>query len=184
MNNIQKRNLLILILISLAIFVLYSIPNSRASDNIAMIRIFDPDEVAPLPNLQKMIMPADSIKQSIKQFLFNNYYYYGFPHFAYSATILLPLKWLGLINDMPTVMLFLRQGNSVLLMLISLLLLVYMHDRFKSYRSIVMFGFLAIVPAVVRNNFWWHPDGLVTLFAVLTIFFLKRDSLRLGPNFL
>lgn len=81
-------------------------------------------------------------------------------------------------------MLILRQGTSVLLMLLALLLLVYLQDRFSSYRSILLFGLLMLVPAVVQNNFWWHPDGMVTLLAALTLFFLERDQLRLGRNFL
>jgi hypothetical protein len=40
------------------------------------------------------------------------------------------------------------------------------------------------VPAVVQNNSWYHPDGITFLLVVLTLYFLKRDNLRFGWNFL
>jgi hypothetical protein len=98
--------------------------------------------------------------------------------------LLLPLQWLGRLADLPLVMLILRQLVSVLPMLAALLVLTYMQDGFRSYRSPLLFAFLLSVPAVVQNNLWWHPDGITFLFVVLTIFFLKRDNLRFGWNFL
>ena len=55
---------------------------------------------------------------------------------------MLPLQWLGRLGDMPLVMLVLRQFISVLPMLAALLLLVYMQDGFRTYRSPVLFAFL------------------------------------------
>ena len=48
----------------------------------------------------------------------------------------------------------------------------------------MLFVLLVSVPAVVQNNQWWHPDGITFLLVVLTLFFLKRDNLRFGWNFL
>ena len=64
------------------IFVLCVFPNAAASKNIAMVQIFEPDEAAPLPYLFNMITPAGTLTQTIKNFIFYNYYFYGFPHFA------------------------------------------------------------------------------------------------------
>ncbi len=164
-------------------FVLFALPNAVASQNLAMVQIFQPDEAAPLPYIFQMIAPAPTLNLALRHFIFYDYYYYGFPFFAASALLLLPLQWLGRLGDMPLVMLILRQFISVLPMLAALLLLVYMQDGFRSYRSPVLFAFLLSVPAVVQNNSWYHPDGITFLLVVLTIYFLKRDNLRFGWNF-
>lgn len=181
----EKRIIsIITIVIALLVFFASILPNSRASENIAMVQVFQPDESAPLPYLFNMIAPADSISQSLRNFIFYKYYFYGFPYFGISALLLLPLKWTGNLTNIPLVMLVLRQFVSVLPMLIGLLLLVYMQDQFHTYRSPLLLVFLLSVPAVVANNLWWHPDGIVFLLVVLTLFFLWRDNLRLGRNFL
>ena len=81
-------------------------------------------------------------------------------------------------------MLLLRQFVSVLPMLVAITILVYLQTRFQSYfKSISLFLILLIVPGVVFNNMWIHPDSLVFLFIVLTFFFLDRDDLQFGKNF-
>jgi hypothetical protein len=184
MTRIQKRIFLLLLFMAAVAFVLFALPNAVASQNLAMVQIFSPDETAPLPYIFRMIAPAPTLNLALRHFIFYDYYYYGFPFFAASALLLLPLQWLGRLGDIPLVMLVLRQFVSVLPMLVALLLLVYMQDGFRSYRSPVLFAFLLSVPAVVDNNSWYHPDGITFLLVVLTIFFLKRDALRFGRNFL
>jgi hypothetical protein len=184
MTTTQKRIFTLLLFMTIIAFVLFGLPNSVASKNLSMVQIFQPDEAAPLPYVLKMIAPAPTLNLALRQFIFYDYYYYGFPYFASSAVLLLPLQWLGRIGDMPLIMLILRQFVSVLPMLAALLLLVFMQDGFRTYRSPVLFTFLLFVPAVFQNNFWYHPDGITFLFAVMTIFFLKRDNLRFGWNFI
>jgi hypothetical protein len=164
-------------------FLIYIPPNAAASENLAMVQMFEPDEAMPLPSLLNMITPKENLDQTLRGFLFYKYYYYGFPYFALSALAILPLKIAGSLQNIPLVMVLLRQIISVLPMLLGLLLLVYMHDRFRTYRSIVMYAFFLAVPAVMENNFWWHPDGIVFLFVVLILFLLERDNLQFGRNF-
>jgi hypothetical protein len=184
MTSFQKRIFGLLLFMATLAFVLFALPNAVASQNLAMVQIFQPDEAAPLPYVIQMIAPAPTLNLALRHFIFYNYYYYGFPFFAASALLLLPLQWLGRLGDMPLVMLILRQFVSVLPMLLALLLLVYMQDGFRTYRSPVLFAFLLVVPAVVQNNSWYHPDGITFLLVVLTLYFLKRDNLRFGWNFL
>jgi hypothetical protein len=184
MTSTQKRIFALLLLMAAAIFILFTWPNAVASKNLAMVQMFEPDEAAPLPYIFKMIAPQPTLNQTLRSFIFYDYYYYGFPYFGASALLILPLKWLGLLDNMPLVMLILRQCISVLPMLAALLILVYLQDGFRSYRSLVLFAFLLSVPAVVQNNLWWHPDGMTFLLVVLTIFFFVRDNLRFGWNFL
>lgn len=149
-----------------------------------MVQMFSPDESAVYPYIMRMIAPANSLEQALRSFVFYDYYYYGFPYFGLSALVLIPLRWFGQLDNMPLVMLLLRQMISVLPMLAGLLLLVYLQDGYRTYRSPVLLSFLLVVPAVLSNNNWWHPDGIVFFLVVLTIFFLWRDNLRLGWNFL
>ena len=182
-NSNQKLIFALLMVMTVATFILIGLPNNAASQNLAMVQMFEPDEAVLLPYVFDMLAPAPSLNQSLRNFIFYEYYYYGFPFFGLSALALLPLKWLGMLNNIPLVMLVLRQVISVLPMLAALLLLVYMQDHFRTYRSPLMFAFLISIPAVLQNNFWWHPDGIIILMAVLVIFFLHRDNLRFGRNF-
>ncbi len=181
---ISKRIVIVLALMAIIVFALFVLPNSVASQNLAMVQIFEPDEAAALPYLFKMFTPAKTLYQTLHNFIFYDWFYYGFPYFFFSALAVIPVKLAGRLNDIPTVMLVLRQVISVLPMLAALLLLVYMQDGFRTYRSPVLFAVLLAFPAISANNFWWHPDGLVVLLAVLTLFFLRRDRLRFGWNFL
>ncbi len=183
MTSQQKRIFILLLLMAIIVFALFIWPNSTASDNLSMVQMFQPDESI-LPYVFHMIAPAGSINQALRSFIFYEYYFYGFPFFGLSAALLIPIQWMGLLSSMPLVMLILRQIVSVLPMLAGLLLLVFIQDGFRTYRSVILFGFLVCVPAVVRNNLWWHPDGLTFLFVAQTLYFLKRDNLRFGWNFL
>jgi hypothetical protein len=184
MKPSQKNVIYILLAMALITFILFSWPNSAASQNLAMVQMFQPDEATPLPYVFHMIAPAENINQALRSFVFYEFYYYGFPYFGLSAALLLPLQWLGQITNISLDLLILRQLASVLPMLAALLLLVFMQDGFRTYRSVVLFAILLCVPAVVRNNLWWHPDGISFLLVVLTLFFLQRDKLRFGRNFL
>ncbi len=184
MTSHQKQTFGLLLAMAAVAFVLFALPNAVASKNLSMVQIFQPDETAPLPYVFNMIAPAPTLNLALRHFIFYDYYYYGFPFFATSALLLVPLQWFGQLGNIPLVMLILRQFVSVLPLLMGLLLLVYMQDGFRTYRSPVLFALLLTVPAVLENNSWYHPDGIVFLLVVLTIFCLNRDNLRFGRNFL
>jgi hypothetical protein len=183
LDRSQKKTFLVLLLLSLVYFLIFIPPNMAASKNIEMVSVFEPDEAAQLQYALNMIRPADNLKNALIQFFFYKFYFYGFPHFAYSAVLLFPLQWLNLINNTSLVMLILRQVVSLLPLLAAIWILVYLQTRFKGYRAILLFVFLVSLPVVLKNNFWWHPDGLAILLAMLTIFFLERDDLKFGKNF-
>ena len=172
-----------MVILNIAVFLAFIPPNLAASKNIAMVTTFEPDEGVPLPYVFNMIQPTQSIKDALIHFAFYKYYFYGFPYFAYSALLLIPLQAAGKLADITLVMAVLRQMVSVLPMLLAIDLLVYLQTRFKNYKAILLFLLLASLPAVVQNNLWWHPDGLAILFAMLTIFLLDKDELRYGRHF-
>ena len=55
--------------ISLAVFALTALPNAQASEDLAMVRMFEPDEAAPLPHVLGMLAEAESLEQSLRNFL-------------------------------------------------------------------------------------------------------------------
>lgn len=175
--------ILILILISVLYFGVFWFPNTAASENIEMVAVFEPDEAVPFPALLDMIKPALTAKEALINFAFYDYYFYGYPVFGLSALLLLPIKWAGQLSNMPLVMGVLRQMISVLPMILAIWVLVYLRTRFKDYRAVFLLVFLLSIPAVVQNNFWWHPDSLAILFAMLVLFFLDRDGLAFGKDF-
>ena len=174
---------LTLAIISISYFLLFVLPNSTASENRQMVAVFEPDESVPLRYVFDMIKPADTVKQALINFAFYDYYFYGYPHFVLSALSLLPIKILGSLDNTALVMVTLRQIVSVLPMIIAILMLVHLQTLFRTYKAIILTVLLFCVPGVVSNNFWWHPDSLAILFAVLAIFFLNRDNLHFGPDF-
>jgi len=183
LDGVQTKTLLILLILSILYFLAFIPANFAASENIEMVRVFEPDEAVPLPYVFNMIKTADTFKDALKNFIFYKYYFYGYPFFAVSALVLLPLKMLGQSGNMPLTMLLLRQIVSVLPMILSIWILVYLQTRLRGIRAVVLMVFLFSISAVIQNNFWWHPDGMAIFFAMLTLFFLDRDELAFGKNF-
>ncbi len=179
----QKKVFFACLVICIVYFVLFIFPNKTGSENLEMVAVFEPDEAVPFPYILDMIKPASTLKERLINFAFYDYYFYGYPVFGISALTLLPIKALGLISDMPLVMVTLRQLISVLPMLLSILTLVYWQTGFKDYRALVLLLLLLSIPAVVQNNFWWHPDSLAIFFAILVLLFLSKDNLRFGKYF-
>ena len=173
----------LLFLLAVASFVLFSIPNAKASEDLAMVQVFEPDESAEFPTISNMAKPKGDFVTFVKQFIVYERYNKGLPFYGPSALLLVFLRWVGLDGNYPAAFLVLRQAISVLPMLCGLLLLVWLQDRFRTYRSVLLFLFLLVVPAVVQNGFWWHPDGLTLLLSVLVLWLLYKDELRFGSNF-
>lgn len=186
-NEKQKRYLvLILIFLSIGYFYIFIFPNNAGAEDINMLSIFEPDEFAQYPYVMRMIeFKGDSIRHKLWNFIAYQHYYYGFPFYALSAFVLLPLKLFSSPENVQMNMLFLRQVVSILPMIGSIWILVYLQTRFKdSVQTLIIFIFLLSIPIVVRNNLWWHPDSLAILFSVLVFFFLDKDQLRYEGNFL
>ena len=184
----QKKSIILLILLFLGVayFFLFWPVNSLGARDQIMISIFEPDEFAQYSHPLRMLdQPGKTLNQSIYRFTAYQHYYYGYPFYFYSAVIaLLPLKFISGLGNTAYNMLFLRQLVSVLPMIAAVMLLVYLQTRFQSYlRSIFLFILLLTVPAVFRNNTWWHPESLVFLFIVLTFYFLYKDDLSFGKCF-
>ena len=188
MDRIQKTTLVILIALGGVYFSLFIFPNLTGAKDASMLAVFEVDEYAQYPHVLQMLTPGETLYQTLRNFLIYLHYFYGYVFYFFSALVLLPIRMISggdWINQTQLNVVVLRQMINVLPMMISVLLLVYMQTRFKSiWKSILIFLFLLSVPVVVVNNLWWHPDSLVFLFIVLTLFFLHQDDFRYGKNFI
>mgnify|MGYP000344963469 CR=1 FL=1 len=181
----QKLTLLVLLALGTVYFLGFAFPNLQGATDRNMLAVFEPDEFAQYPHVIRMLTPGKNLAETVFNIVVYRHFYYGYPFYVASALVLLPLRLVGELQSTPWVMLTLRQMISVLPMILSVLLLVYLQTRFRNlWGALVLFALLLSVPAVVRNNLWWHPDSLTILWIVLTFFFLDRDDLSFGKNFL
>ncbi len=187
MDRYQKRTLYLLLILSGVLFVLLAFPNHAGARDANMLSIFEVDEYGQYPHVLGMLIPGDSLYQTLRNFFVYLHYFYGYPFYFFSALVLLPVRLIlgaGWQAHTALIVMVLRQGINVLPMLAALLLLVWMQTRFRPrWLAVGLFVLLASVPAVLSNDMWWHPDSLAFLFVALTLFFLQRDNLRFGPNF-
>jgi hypothetical protein len=176
MQNPNKSIVWTLTILSVLIFCAYIIPNKSASLNRAMVSMYEPDEGAVYDVIQRMTLPKGRLDEQILRFIKYDFYHYGFPFFGLAGLTALPFRLSGNFDKTPALMAAMRQVVSVLPSLLGFLLLVFIQDRFSSWRSIALFLLLNLLPGVVRNNLWLHPDGLAFFFTTVVIYFLWRDQ--------
>jgi len=179
------------IVLSCVYFLLFIPPNLTGAKDAHMLAAFrlelpeyGTDEFAHFRQITNMTKLGATPYETLRNFVFYNNFFYGYPFFLTSALAILPLRLIEQLSkiEIPTTIyaVILRQ-LSVLFMLLAIGVLVYAWTGYRSVaKSVLLFAFLAATPAVFLNNMFWHPDSLVTLFMVLTIFFLSRDDLRFG----
>lgn len=187
MTREQKFVLWGIALLGLVYFALFIPVNLTGARDPGMLAVFETDEYAQYPHVIRMLTPGDTVYQSIRNFAVYLHYYYGYPFYFFSALALLPLRLIlgaDWTAATPIIVLVLRQMLNVLPAVLAAGLLTWVQTRFKpAWLALSLFAFLLAVPAVVVNDFWWHPDGLLLVFVALTFYFLDRDQLRFGRNF-
>ncbi len=187
LNKEQKRTLLILAVIGILCFCALIPANLTGAETAEMLEVFEVDEYAQYPHLIRMLTPGDSLYQTLRNFFIYLHYFYGYPFYFWSAVFALPLKLIPGVFPQNTriIVCLLRQCISVLPAILSAGLLVWITTRFKRTLTAVLLDVLILtMPAVLQNDFWWHPDSLSLFFLSLTFFFLDRDRLHCGSNFL
>jgi len=184
---IEKKKFIFLTLLFIGVlyFVVFWFPNATGARDLNMTYIFNSDEPAQYPAVIRMLTPVSNPSQGLYRFFAYQIYFYGFPYYFYSAVlVLLPVKLIFGLGNLQLNMLVLRQFVSVLPMIAALMILVYLQTRFESViKSIALFLLLLLIPEIVFNDMWFHPESLVFLFIVLTFFFLVQDNLKFGRNF-
>ncbi len=187
MTKSKRTTILILAIIAAIYFAIFIFPNLSGAQDANMLSAFEHDEFAQYPHVIRMLTPCDTLYQSLRNFVVYLHYFYGYPFYFFSALAILPVKLIlgsTWTDNTSVIVMVLRQLINVLPIIVSVILLVWIQTRFKSiFKSILLGVLLLTIPAVVSNNMWWHPDSLLTLFAVLTIFFLVQDDFRYGKNF-
>jgi hypothetical protein len=173
----------------LAYFLAMAIPNALGARSETMLAATSVDEPVTYPYVVRMLTPASDLKDLFTRWVIYGDYHYGYPFYFLSAVVVLPVRLIygALFTNHTALNLWLlRQLISVLPTLLAAAWLVYLHTRFeKAWASLGLLAVLLSIRAVVRSDIqWWHPDALSLLAIVLTLFFLQRDRLRFGRNFL
>lgn len=183
LSNEQKVTLMLMLGISVIVFCLLIPVNRTGAENPDMLAVFEVDEFAQYEHALRMVTPGDTVVQTLRNFFIYLHYFYGFPFYALSGVSLLALKpFVALtVENTRTIVCFLRMTVSVVPMLLALLLLVATVTGLRRRAlSVGLFVFLVSVPAVLINDFWWHPDSISFLWVICVIFCLKRDDGRFG----
>lgn len=185
----DRKNQIVMVLISLAYLFLFVPPSLTGAKDPNMLAVFQIDEYSQYPVVMRMITPSPAWEETLKHVVVYEHYYYGWTFYLSSAFAILPLRlaseFFGFADsDLTTVYLVVLRELSPLFMLFAISILVYMWTEFKSLgKSAFLFAFLGSIPAVVDNNMWWHAESLTMLLVVLTIFALYKDNLHFGAWF-
>jgi hypothetical protein len=188
LEPVQKKVLLVLLGMALIYFALFIPLNLAGANDEHTFSVNGGDEYVMYPLLTNMLTPGDTFSATLYHIFIYEQYVYGFPFYALSALVLLPVRLVAgpqFIHLTQLNLLLLRQFISVLPMILAALIMVYLATRFrKLIVAAALFILILSIPGVVRydHNFW-HPDALNLLFIVLTLYFLDRDRLRFGRNF-
>ncbi len=186
-GNTRRLTAFLMALIGALYFCALIPYNLTGAETPEMLEVFEVDEYAQYPHLIRMLTPGDGIYATVRNFFIYLHYYYGFPFYFWSAVSVAPVRLFGAVwpGDTRIIVCILRQMISVLPMIISAALLVRITTGLKRvFPSLLLFVLLLGMPAVVKNDLWWHPDSLTLLFLCLTFYFLDRDKMRCGSSFL
>ena len=183
---VQRKTFAILTVLGLIYFLAF-IPLNLLPDSDGKFNT-NPDEIVLYPDVVKALVSQPTFEATVQNVIGGWGWQYGYPYLTVSAAVLVvPRLIFGnqFASHMQLNIFLMRQFVSVLPMELALLLAVYLVTRFKSkWRSAGLFGFLLLVPGIVKyNHNYWHPDALVVLCSILTIYLLQKDDLRFGRNF-
>lgn len=186
MEKNQRITCGFIILIGLVYFCLLIPANLTGAADPEMLSVFEVDEYAQYPHVIQMLTPGDTLYHSIRNFFIYQHYFYGFPFYFLSAISVFPLKLLS--SNWPEntrlIVCWLRMTINVLPMIFAIGIFTWLITRFKHRLiSLSLFVFLLTIPAVLLNNFWWHPDSLSLFFISLVFLFLDLDEFRFGKYF-
>jgi hypothetical protein len=183
---VQRKVFAILAILGLIYFLVF-IPFNLLRDGNGNFYLLGDEQVI-YPDVVKVLNPQVSLDAIVHNVLESWPWWYGYPYLPISASVLLiPRLIFGdqLAAHIQLNIGLMRQFVSVLPMVLALMLAAYLVTRYKSVlMSVSMFVFLLLVPGVVKINYqFWHPDSIILLLILLTIYFLQKDNLRFGRYF-
>lgn len=188
LNQRQRVTFFILAAIGLIFFILIIPQNLRGAETSHIFNVAVNDENVTYAPLLWMLSFTGKPEEWIYRLLVYEDYHYGYPFYILSAIVLLPMRLLfgpDFGEQTQINLLILRQMVSSLPILLATFLVVWMNTRFQSrLKSILLFLLILFIPVAASYQIrFWHPDGMVVLAVVVTLFFLNRDDCRLGSNF-
>ncbi len=186
LEPVQRKVILILAIIGLAYF-LFFIPINLLPNKYGQFTFLGDEQVI-YPDVIKIFNAQPTFATTVQNILGTWSWWYGYPYLPISASVLIiPRLIFGeqFAAQMPLNVGLMRQFISVLPMVLAVMLAIYLVTRFKSVlTSVSMFLFLLLVPGIVKINIhFWHPNSIVLLLILLTIYFLQKDGLRYGRYF-
>jgi hypothetical protein len=183
---VQRKTFIILAVMGLVYFIGF-MPSNYMLDSEGHFYTHS-DEAVIYPDVAKVLVWQGNLSDMVHLAIEQWPWWYGYPYLPLSAAVLLvPRLVMGenFASNIQLNIFLLRQLISVLPMILSLMFLVYLVNRYKSlWQSVGMFVFLALLPGVVKFNYrFWHPDSIIILLILLTFHFLEKDRLRFGRYF-
>lgn len=183
---VQRRTFIVLAVIGALYFSAFAPFNDRLDAEGRFL--MHPDEHIIYPDVAKVLVIEGTFADMVHKDLETWPFWYGFPYLSLSASVLIVPRLIfgnDYVHQVQLNIFLLRQFISVLPMILAIGWLVYLVTRFRSLPAAVGLDvFLLLIPGVVKFNYrFWHPDSLILLLVVLTLFFLDRDRLRFGRDF-
>ncbi len=183
---VQRRVFAILAILGLAYFLAF-IPFNLLRNSYGQFYLLQDEQVI-YPDVIKIFAPQATFGATVLNVLGSWNWAYGYPYLPISAGVLIiPRLIFGnqFAGQVQLNVFLLRQFVSVLPMVLALMLAVYLVTRYKSVRaSVSLFAFLLLIPGVVKICYrFWHPDSIILLLVLMTIYFLQKDDLRFGRYF-
>ena len=188
LSAIQKKSLLIMLLISLVYIAVLMPSNINGSRDWADFQAYGGDEVVIYPILQDVADPGNSYSEWLYHHYIHEDYHYGYPFYAVSYAVLLPFRLIlgpDFMQRIELTLPTLRIMVSVVPLMLGCLILTFLTTRFENpWVSAAVYLFLITAPGSLQNTQgFWHPDGLNLFFVCAALYFLQRDRLRFGRNF-
>ncbi len=184
----QKRVLLVLGLLSIVYIAVLMPSNINGSTDWADFKHYGGDEYVIYPILTNVMTPGEDFSATLYHHYVHEDYHYGYPFYAWSSFVLLPIRLIAgpdFLERIDLTLPTLRILVSVVPLMAGCLILVWLTTRFANIPlSAAVYVFLLTAPGSLQNNQgFWHPDGLNFFFICAALFFLSRDRLRYGRNF-
>ena len=184
----QKRVLLGLGLLSIVYIAVLMPSNINGSRDWADFKHYGGDEYVIYPILTNVMTPGEDFSATLYHHYVHEDYHYGYPFYAWSSFVLLPIRLIAgpdFLERIDLPLPPLRILVSVVPLMAGCLILVWLTTRFANIPlSAAVYVFLLTAPGSLQNNQgFWHPDGLNFFFICAALFFLNRDRLRYGRNF-
>jgi hypothetical protein len=183
---VQRKVIIILASIGLAYFLAF-IPFNLLRNIYGKFYLLQDEQVI-YPDIIRAFAPQANFGATVLNLLGSWNWAYGYPYLPISAAVLLvPRLIFGdqFAGQVQVNIFLLRQFVSVLPMVLAIMLAVYLVTHYKNVlTSVSLFVFLLLVPGVVKICYrFWHPDAIILLLVLLTIYFLQKDRLRFGRYF-